>query len=105
MRNYADADLIPSDADALDFDPDESAPDLMALENDFVQVFLRATTFERELTTKCLNPEKALKLITMQHSRAGNSMLLPLSASTMDICPIFQPARKNSMMRRVGCST
>ncbi|TWC77314.1 putative ATP-dependent endonuclease of OLD family [Rhizobium sp. SJZ105] len=52
----ADADLIPSDASALDFNPDDSAPDLMALENDFVQVFLGATTFERELTTKGLLP-------------------------------------------------
>ena len=52
----ADADLIPSDADALDFDPDVSAPNLMALENDFVQVFLGATTFERELTTRGLLP-------------------------------------------------
>ncbi|MBB2714749.1 AAA family ATPase (plasmid) [Rhizobium sophoriradicis] len=52
----ADADLIPSDATALDFNPDDSAPDLMALENDFVQVFLGATTFERELTTKGLLP-------------------------------------------------
>ena len=52
----ADADLIPSDASALDFNPDDSAPDLMALENDFVQVFLGATTFERELTIKGLLP-------------------------------------------------
>lgn len=52
----ADADLIPSDASALDFNPDDSAPDLMALENNFVQVFLGATTFERELTTKGLLP-------------------------------------------------
>ncbi|WP_376743893.1 ATP-dependent endonuclease [Ensifer canadensis] len=52
----ADADLIPSDASVLDFNPDDSAPDLMALENDFVQVFLGATTFERELTTTGLLP-------------------------------------------------
>lgn len=43
----ADADLTPSDAP--DFDPVFDSPNLMALEGGFVNVFLGATTFEREL--------------------------------------------------------
>lgn len=44
----ADADLKPSDA-SDDFDVAAHAPNLAALEGDFVQVFAGATTFEREL--------------------------------------------------------
>jgi putative ATP-dependent endonuclease of the OLD family len=51
----ADADLAPSDA-GDDFDPAEDAPDLVALENDFVRVFLGATTFERELVSVATLP-------------------------------------------------
>jgi putative ATP-dependent endonuclease of OLD family len=46
----ADADLHPSDADD-EFDVATDAPDLAALEGDFVKVFAGATTFERELVT------------------------------------------------------
>lgn len=46
----ADADLSPSDA-SEEFDPVVHAPNLMALEGDFVRVFLGATTFERELVS------------------------------------------------------
>lgn len=45
----ADADLSPSDAP--DFDPVLDSPNLMALEGPFVEVFLGATTFERELVS------------------------------------------------------
>jgi putative ATP-dependent endonuclease of OLD family len=51
----ADADLTPSDA-GNGFDPDVDAPDVMALENDFVRVFLGATTFERELVSVATLP-------------------------------------------------
>lgn len=47
----ADADLSPSDA-SDEFDAAEDAPDLMALQSDFVRVFLGATTFERELVSE-----------------------------------------------------
>ena len=46
----ADADLTPSDVDES-FDPAEHAPQLDALNGDFVRVFLGATTFERELVS------------------------------------------------------
>lgn len=46
----ADADLKPSDA-TDDFDMQEHAPNLNALEGSFVKVFLGATTFERELVS------------------------------------------------------
>lgn len=46
----ADADLSPSDA-GEEFDPSVHAPNLVALEGDFVRVFLGATTFERELVS------------------------------------------------------
>lgn len=45
----ADADMKPSDAQ--DFDPETDTPNLMALEGDFVSVFIGATTFERELVS------------------------------------------------------
>jgi len=45
----ADADMKPSDAE--DFDPETDAPDLVALESDFVSTFAGATTFERELVS------------------------------------------------------
>ena len=45
----ADADMKPSDSE--DFDPESDAPDLVALENDFVSTFMGATTFERELVS------------------------------------------------------
>jgi len=51
----ADADLVPSDAND-DFDPAVDAPDLMALEGAFVNVFLGATTFERELVSVGMLP-------------------------------------------------
>ena len=51
----ADADLTPSDA-GDGFDPELDAPDLVALENDFVKVFLGATTFERELVSVATLP-------------------------------------------------
>lgn len=44
----ADADLKPSDANE-DFNPAQDAPQLAALENDFVKTFAGATTIEREL--------------------------------------------------------
>lgn len=44
----ADADLKPSDA-SDDFDVNVNAPDLAALQGDFVRVFAGETTFEREL--------------------------------------------------------
>ena len=51
----ADADLIPSDADDT-FDVATDAPDLFALENDFVKVFAGATTFEIELVSTASLP-------------------------------------------------
>lgn len=45
----ADADMKPSDAE--DFDPETDAPDLVALQGDFVSTFAGATTFERELVS------------------------------------------------------
>lgn len=54
----ADADLNPAEAEDIpDFDVSDAEdepvrPDLAALENDYVKVFLGETTFERELTTK-----------------------------------------------------
>lgn len=47
----ADADLTPSDAND-EFKIDEDAPNLAALEGDFVKAFIGATTFERELVSK-----------------------------------------------------
>lgn len=46
----ADADLVPSDA-TEDFDVEQDAPNLHALRSDFVEVFVGATTFERELVS------------------------------------------------------
>jgi putative ATP-dependent endonuclease of OLD family len=55
----ADADLDPADADDIPDAEDVSVeedepgrPDLIALENGYVKVFLGDTTFERELTTE-----------------------------------------------------
>ncbi len=45
----ADADLTPSDAES--FEPETDAPDLVALEGEFVSAFSGATTFERELVS------------------------------------------------------
>ncbi len=45
----ADADMKPSDAE--DFIPETDAPDLVALEGEFVSAFAGATTFERELVS------------------------------------------------------
>lgn len=45
----ADADMKPSDAE--DFSPQINAPDLAALDSEFVSTFAGATTFERELVS------------------------------------------------------
>lgn len=47
----ADADLKPSDA-SDEFNIEENAPDLAKLKNDYVEVFLGATTFEIELVSE-----------------------------------------------------
>ena len=48
----ADADMQPSDAEG-NFNLIEDAPILNSLRNDFVEVFVGATTFERELVSLC----------------------------------------------------